>query len=159
MKRSGEIITFNAAVTPALNVFGQVAVPTGLYAGGNEALLMLGAQYEFNVALEANATREAALVRASKTAMPNLLDDDLIIKNTLRSLLITSGLATQDLTPFAVLPPNAIVLVESNFYLAFKTTGQTTLMNASALVYFERVTLTDAEKNSILSSRLNNLLN
>ena len=158
MKRSGEILTFNATVAPVLNTFGQIAVPTGLFPGGLDAYLMLGVQFEFNQPVESGATRDIVLSRASKTAIPSLLDDDVMVKHTVRSVFVTSGLAYQDLTPIVSLPPSAIIVVESNFYLQFKTTAQATITTASVMAYFERVTLTESEKNSILSARLNNLL-
>lgn len=159
MKRTGEILTFNVTVAPVLNVFGTSAVQTGLLPGGNEALLLLGTQFEFNVGLDPAATREVALVRALKTSMPTILDDDVVGKRVDKLSMLTSGMATQDLAPFLSLPPNSAIIVEANFYLAFKTANQTNVMTASALAYFERVVLTDVEKNAILSARLNNLLN
>jgi len=158
MKRSGQILTFNGQVAPALNVFAQLAIPTGLVPGGLEALLMIGLQYEYSQGVDNGALRETAICRASKAAMPALLDDDVMVKTAERALITTSGATYQNSAPIVQLPPNSIIVVESNFYLQYKQTSQVSNSSCSMLAYFERVTLTEAEKNSILSARLNNLL-
>lgn len=158
MKRTGEIITFNTIVSPALNVYGQVGVPTGITPGGNEGLLLIGGQFEFNVFLDQTAQRDIVLARGSKTSMPSITDDDVFYKRTDRFSFTTSGAVFQDMTPELTIPPISVVLVESQFYLQYKTTGQITAQSCAFLGFFEKVVLTTEEKNTILASRLNNLL-
>jgi len=159
MKRTGEILLFNGALAPALNAFGQLAIPTGLAAGGSDALLLLGAQCEYSVAMDGASSRQAALTRASKAAMPAITDDDVMVKMVTRQIFVTSGGIGQDSAPAFVMPPQSIVVVESNIYFQFQTTSQTSVMSANVNAWFERVVLTEAEKSAILAQRLNNLLN
>lgn len=159
MKKSGKVLTLNlTAIQTVLNTFKQNVVSTGLIAGDNRALLMLGMQVEWDISLGMNASREAALVRASKVAMPTILDDDLMVKLGEKSTMTTSGAIIADNCPFVSMPPNSIIVVEPQIYLSLVTTGYASMQGVSALMWFEEVELTDGEKNAILSSRLNNLL-
>jgi len=159
MKRTGEIITLNAIALPsAANAFAQSAAQTGLSPSSNDALLLIGAQVEWGNGLASNCSRAVALVRGSKTSMPTILDDDVIAKFSERTYFVTSGMTMQNDTLAMPLPPSAAIVVESNVYLATKSEASASIISATALIYFERVQLTDAEKNAILASRLNNLL-
>jgi len=159
MKTTGEISIFNATLSPALNAFGSVGLQTGLSPGGNDGFVIRGIQLEFSGPSDGTASSlEAVLSRATKTSMPTILDDDVICKYIRRNVLSTSGYVQQDLAPFVDLPPQTVVIVESLFYLLFKTAGNTSALSCSALVWCEKVVLTDAEKSAILAQRLNNLL-
>jgi len=159
MKTTGEISIFNATLSPALNAFGSVGLQTGLSPGGNDGFIIRGIQLEFSGPSDGTASVvEAVFSRGAKTSMPTILDDDVICKYVRRNVLNTSGYVQQDLAPFVDLPPQTIVVVESLFYLLFKTTGQAAAISCSGLVWCERVSLTDAEKSAILAQRLNNLL-
>lgn len=160
MKRTGELLTFNGTVTQSvLNTFVQLAIPTGLSPQSNDALLLLGAQTEVSSGGAGGARREIALSRASKTAMPTILDDDVLLKSVNTLLLITSGMVDINLATFLPLPPQALIVVESNMFLQYVTILDTAVRSASMLIYAERVELSDKEKSSILAARLNNLLN
>lgn len=159
MKRTGEFVTLNGVANPALNVYGQAVMQTGLSVGGNDGLLMLGALVEFSDAMGSVTQRDVALVRGTKLAMPTILDDDVLVKRSDKSIFVTSGFVVNELTVSLELPPQALVVVESNLYFGFKLTGATVNMTATVLVTFERVVLTEPEKSAILATRLNNLLN
>jgi hypothetical protein len=161
MKRTGELLLFNTTVTQgAINTLAQTFFPTGLSSGGNSGLLVTGIQLERTSSPAAGSRTQVAVSRATKAAVPNIDDDDLIVKLNRQLVLVgTSGLVELDYAPFLALPPSQIVIVEANVYVQLNTVGETTVQTFKALVYAELVELTDKEKSTILATRLNNLLN
>jgi len=159
MKRTGEIITLNVqTIQGAVDAYVQNFVQTGLSASGSDALLLLGAQIEYSSGLVGGATREVVLSRASKTSMPTIFDDDVCFKVAEVTLLTTSGMTYQNKAPFVSLPPQAIVVIEPQVFMQMDSNAATIVQSTQMLMWFERVELTAAEKNTILQSRLNNLL-
>lgn len=159
MKRTGEIVLLNGVVAPALNVFGQVAIPTALSPGASDGFLLLGAILEFSDICTSAGRRQTVISRASKAAIPTVLDDDVMLKDDIKAVFATSGLFYLPNVVSVPLPPQALIVVESNIYVQFQTIGNTIALTCSAQLFVERVELTDKEKSAILSQRLNNLLN
>jgi hypothetical protein len=141
----------------AANGYIQSALLTGLSQGGNDALIIkeIVIEYPTFVAAAVGALEvESSLTRATKAAMANILDDDVIFKDKLSGNNYTSGWILQK-GVLRYIPPLDLVIIEDTIYASLKSLNVTAAGVAYLNILAVPATVTDSEKVGLLLSRLN----
>lgn len=154
---SSAVVLRTSALQGAANGFIQSSMLTGLSPSGNDALLVKEIVIEFPSALAAAAAAivefDGTLTRASKAAVPNLLDDDLVYKYkyaapvNATSTFIEPGVIRYN-------PPLDLVIIEDTVYFQFDTNNLAVLGTAYINIICQPATVTESEKVGLLLTRL-----
>lgn len=138
------------------DAFVQASMNTGLSASSNTGYVIKQILMEFNDTLTSGGapSRELALSRASKAAMPTLADDDVIFKSKVAARLATSGAYIEDIAKVYV-PQYDIILIEDVIYWQFDSAATGVANTAIVRLVVEPVKVTTDERIAILQSRIN----
>lgn len=158
-KSGASAVILRTSVTQAgANGFIQGSLLTGLSTGGNDALLVKEVQIEFPSLMAAASAAaveyEAAVTRATKAAMANILDDDVAFKYKYSAPVNATGTFIE---PGLIRynPVVDMVLIEDMVYFSFDTNNTTGTGTAIINLICVPATVTESEKVGILLSRLN----
>jgi uncharacterized protein (DUF342 family) len=141
--------------TIANDTFIQIAIATGLTGTDNTAFRIKEFLIEHAVSPSAilNADSEVQLTRGTKAALVDYSDTSLIVRDKKSVRGTTSGCAF--VSPVTDLVPQSdIIVVETQLFLAYKTTSYAALATMQYKILLEEIKISADQRISILSSRL-----
>jgi len=156
-KSSSPVILRTSALQGAANGFIQAAMLTGLSPSGNDALVVKQITIEYPTFVPAGVApfeTEAELTRATKAAMSNIFDDDVIFKDKFACNAGAAGILTQK-GVVTFVPDFEIVIIEDTIYFQFKSLNCTLAGTAFVSLVCQPATVTESEKVGILLTRIN----
>jgi len=157
-------MALNSATTPLVisatqgsaDAFVQGSVITGL--SGRQAYNLKQIAFELTTTqvsgwTATNAWVEACVSRRSKTAMPNLSDNDVIYKWAFQFMIATSGGAIFPRTHVYVFPLE-VPLVEETLYLVLDSTSTAVVQSCVARLEVELDTISDIDRLNLITRSL-----
>jgi hypothetical protein len=151
------VVLRSSVVQGAANGFIQGALLTGLSQAGNDALVVKEIRIEFPTLAPAAVGAyelEGVLTRATKAAMANILDDDVVFKQKQSSYYGAAGVLPE-LGLVTYVPVTELVLIEDTVYFGFKSLNCAAVGTAIISIIAQPANVTESEKVGILLTRLN----
>ena len=155
---SGSVILRGILTQGAANGFIAGTVLTGLSSSGNDALVLKQLSIEFPSLLNAAAgvfEQEFCLSRAIKAAMPNVFDDDILVKYKHAWATIASPASFAEPGVLVIVPQYEIVVIEDTLHTMFKTLGCSAAGSLQFNAVLQPATVTESEKVGLLLQRIN----
>lgn len=154
---SGSVILRATLTQGAANGFIQSSMLTGLSSSGNDALVIKQITLEYPTlghSVVAAFEMETAVTRASKAAMPNISDDDVLFKDKL-GIYVGAASALHEKGVYVYVPDFEIVVIEDTIYSCFKSINAAAAGTVHVSIVAQPATVTESEKVGILLTRLN----
>lgn len=156
-KSGGSVILRGSAVQGAANAFVQSNLLTGLVTSGTDALVVKQFTFEVPaivVAAAGNTEIELVVSRASKAAMPNIFDDDILFKHKW-TVNVGAGGTYHQQPVVQFVPPYEIVTIEDTLFFDVKTLNCNAAITAYVSLVCQPASVTDSEKVGLLLTRIN----